>query len=125
MNRPQLLHRVTEAIKVALILLGLGLFLGLGIGSDRSMPRNAVVYLDHNSRQYIAPPCAEAREYARLLATSNASEAYLLRYAPEPECRDDGSFIQDDRSLTGSLLQKVGVLGPIRSRWNPDGAWNW
>ena len=33
--------------------------------------------------------------------------------------------LQDGRSLTGHYLEKIGILTPLRSRWDKDGTWNW
>ncbi len=96
--------------------------LGFGIGSSQSMPRNAVVLLDHRGRTYLAPPCVrDSRGYEEAIA----AQAYEIGYRPEPECRDQGRYLQDGRSLSGLLLEKIGVLRPLTSRWNPDGTWNW
>ena len=114
--------RLVNGFKLVAAFAGLGLFLGFGIGSDRSMPANAVLYLDHTSRVYIAPPCVTSRGN---LAVATAAAAYALKYRPEAKCRDEGGFVQEDRSLTGHLLEKIGILGPVPSRWNADGSWNW
>lgn len=98
------------------------LLLGFGVGSSKAMPRNALILLDHQDRTYLAPVCVpNASRYEEAVA----ARADELGYRPEPECREKGAFVQDGRSLSGLALQRLGLLGPLRSRWNGDGTWNW
>ena len=39
--------------------------------------------------------------------------------------RTKAGFSQDGRSLSGKLMERLGMLPPLPSRWNPDGTWNW
>jgi hypothetical protein len=78
--------------------------------------------VDDSARIYIAPPCIKTPIGYRLVTAGAARE---MGYKPDRECRDEGAFIQDGRSLTGMLLQKIGMLKPIPSRWNEDGSWNY
>lgn len=96
--------------------------LSAGISSARTMPSNATVYLDEESRLYFAPPCISDPTRFKI---STASEAYSLNYGPDPGCRDQGAFQSEDRSLLGQVLVKMGVLGELPRRWNADGSWNW
>lgn len=96
--------------------------LGFGIGSSHSMPRNAIVLLDHRGRTYLAPPCVRDSSGHDEAIAGQADE---MGYRPEPACRDQGGFVQEGRSLSGLLLEKMRVLRPLTSRWNPDGTWNW
>ena len=63
----------------------------------------------------------EKKEY-RL---SKAAEARKLKYEPDKKCQDEAGFSQDDRSLTGRICERMGMLPPLPSRWNKDGTWNW
>jgi hypothetical protein len=54
-----------------------------------------------------------------------AEELYELKLRPDPNCRDGGGFMMEGRSLTGSILEQVGILPKQYSRWNADGSWNW
>ena len=86
------------------------------------MPDNAILLVDRTRGVYLAPPCVEAPErYVQL----SAAEARRRGLRPEPNCRESGAFGQEDRSLSGALLQRLGLLGPIPSRWNADGTWKW
>lgn len=102
--------------------LALLLAMGAGISSARTMPPNAMLYLDEASRLYFAPPCISDPSRFKI---SMASEAYSLNYSPDPQCRDQGAFQSEDRSLLGQVLVKIGVLGELPRRWNADGSWNW
>jgi hypothetical protein len=96
--------------------------IGLGIGSSKEMPDNAQVYVNDAAKTYLAPPCIKTAMGLRIIT---ADEARTLGYRPDDKCRNEGAFMQDDRSLTGLFLQTVGILKPIPSRWNEDGSWNY
>ena len=106
---------------IAAIIIAIG-SLGLFIGSSRSAPDNAIVYLDNQSHTYTAPPCIKS---TTTLQVSTIAEARSLEYNPDKKCVDQSGFLQEDRSLTGHLLEALGILKPLPSRWNADGTWNW
>lgn len=117
-----MLENIKKALGFMLALILLAAFLGFGITSARTMPTYAQIFLDESSRTYIAPPMVKSDKGLRL---STVAEAYRLDYSPDLDSRDAGAFLQEDRSLTGHLLEWVGVLGPIPPRWNADGTWNY
>ena len=51
-------------------------------------------------------------------------EARKAGLKPDPTCRDAGGFTQDVRTPSGMLLEKIGILDPLKPRWNKDGSWN-
>ena len=114
--------KLSTVLQGSMIVLIALLCLGFFIGSSRGMPEYAHVFVDDKARTYFAPACVERRPGLRF---TTAREARNLKYRPDRKCKNEGGFIQDDRSLTGHLLQKIGILKPIPSRWNPDGTWNW
>jgi hypothetical protein len=117
-----IVEKLSLAIKFAAALIGVLLMIGLGIGSSKGMPDYAKVYVNDTAKTYLAPPCTKNNSQFRLVI---AGEARTLGYKPDEKCRDEGAFMQDDRSLTGTFLQTIGVLKPIPSRWNEDGSWNY
>ena len=110
-------------IRFAVIMLLFTLLAGFFIVPTRTMPDNAIVLLDDQTQTYLSPGCAkqEKREYR----PATAAEARKLNYAPDKECRDAAGFSQDNRSLSGNLMARLGMLPPLPSRWNADGTWNW
>ena len=94
---------------------------GLGIPSYSVMPDHALVFLDDQARTYIAPPCYYAEKMLRVATAAEARSGY----EPDPVCRDEDGFVEEGRSLTGLLLEAIGVLDPLPNRWNQDGTWNW
>jgi hypothetical protein len=110
------------AIKVVAAMVCAIFLFGLWIGSLKVMPDHSKVCVDDVTKTYIAPPCVKESDGLRIV---NAGEAKRLGYEPDKRCRDEGAFIQDDRSLTGLFFQKIGILRPIPSRWNEDGSWNY
>jgi hypothetical protein len=109
-------------IKFIAALIGVLLLIGLGISSIKTMPENARVFVNDTEKTYLAPSCTKINANLRAMT---ASEARKLGYEPNKKCRDGGAFAQDDRSLTGMLFQKIGILKPMPSRWNADGSWNY
>jgi hypothetical protein len=116
------MSRIRNSLQLAGAIAAVVFVAGLSIGSTRSMPPNAVVFIDPTSKKYFAPTCISD---ASRLRAATADDAHQLGYQPDPECRDNGSFVQEDRSLSGFALQRLGVLRPIANRWNDDGSWNW
>ena len=99
-------------------------FVGFGIGSSKVAPEYALVFVDASQNTYITPPCL-ARDKWMLSPRFTIEQAHKLKLTPEPKCRDEGGFVQEGRSLTGVMFEKLGLLDPVQSRWNPDGTWNW
>lgn len=58
-------------------------------------------------------------------ATMYKLESTTGKFSPDEHCRDQNGFMQDGRSASGMFLERIGILGPIKSRWNQDGTWNW
>lgn len=112
-------------ILLAYVAAGVGFlfFLGFGIGASVVAPEHALVIIDADRKSYFAPPCIS--EQMRHFPRITIGQARKLGLNPDAACRDAGGFVQEARSLSGQLLQKVGALSPLRSRWNADGSWNW
>ncbi len=110
-------------IVLIIITVAIALFsLGMTVEMSKTMPNSATVYLDGEAKTYFAPPCV-GRDTA--LRGVTASEAHFMGYEPNPDCENKGWFTQKGRSLSGDLLQRLGVLAPLPSRWNADGSWNY
>lgn len=123
--------RIIERVKVAVAIVAALLIMGLFIGTSVATPTNAVAYIDFdNSGLYLSPPCAMQKhnnEMASnaLIRTTIGEARKQLDARPHPDCIEAGGFGQDGPNLTRLLLIKVGILPSPRSRWNPDGSWNW
>jgi hypothetical protein len=112
-----------KAIRTAFAVAAALLLLGFGVASNVPMPGYAAVYLDDDAKAYIALPCLsewQQRPSQRLvfLRLSTASEAIRLGYKSDAACRERDAFMEDDRSLSGLLLVKLGILSPIRHWWD-------
>lgn len=97
------------------------LLLGFGIGTSPAMPGYAVVFVDDGSKSFIAPQCekiwrGKATETFDLMRRTTASEAEKLHYKPDYDCIQTGAFAQDGPSLSGLLLEKIGIL-PRKKYW--------
>ena len=95
--------------------------LGFGITPSIEAPPGALVQVDAASKTYFAPPC---RQISSGLGVTTLDNARKLGYSPDAQCLESGGFVQRNRSLSGQLLEKIGVLAPA-SRWNANGSWNW
>jgi len=96
--------------------------LGFGIAISVDAPPEALVQVDTTSKTYFAPPC---RQISSGLGLTTIENARKLGFSPDPRCLELGGFVQRDRSPSGQLLQKVGLLAPLPRRWNANGSWNW
>ncbi|MDA2937392.1 hypothetical protein MYX75_03910 [Acidobacteria bacterium AH-259-A15] len=112
----QLVRMLSGAVSLAAVIVG------LGIGTTKPMPDHAILLVDDETDTYFALPCVPDPDRFR---AGTVAEARKLNYKPDPECREQGWFIQERRSLTGRLLEALGILNPLPSRWNADGTWNW
>lgn len=52
-------------------------------------------------------------------------QAEKLDLKPNTACNAHKVFEQEDRSVGGLVLEKIGLLKPLPSRWDPNGSWNW
>jgi len=119
---PAKMEKVFVFIKVTAALIGVLLLIGLGIRSSKGMPDNAIVYVNDATKTYMAPSLVRPPTGCRRIT---AGEVRTLGYKPDQTCRDEGAFMQEERSLTGTLLQIIGILKPIPPKWNEDGSWNY
>jgi hypothetical protein len=83
----------------------------------------AAVYLDDDAKTYIALPCLKEwqnrpSQSLAFLRLAPASKAISQGYKSDATCRETGAFVEDDRSLTGLLLVKLGILSPVRHWWD-------
>ena len=144
-----LLNRIVNWLRAGAITLGVLFLLGFGLETELSMPYNARVFINPHDNRYISPPCLRLTpEQERQLAEGMkeqgsyrdsmsvlvkvtglypaiAQEMHEQKFRAEQSCADQDGFSMTDRSVSGILLQRVGVLPPLPRRWNKDGSWNW
>ena len=120
MNKVQ--KNIFITIKLIVGLLVSLLIFGFVVQTSRDMPPNAILYVSDYKKKYFAPPCLESCASYRL---TTAKEVRELGYSPDKDCRDRVGFPQPDRSFTGHLFQRIGLLKPLPSRWNKNGTWNY
>lgn len=110
-------------IRFFVVILIFTFFAGFYIVPTRSMPDNVVVLLDDRNKTFFSPKCAPGEK--KDLRPATAAEARRLQYEPDKACGGAAGFRQDARSVSGRLLERLGMLPPLPSRWNADGSWNW
>ena len=96
--------------------------LGFGIAPSIDAPPGALVQVDAASKTYFAPPC---RQISSALGVTTLDNARKLGFSPDARCLELSGFVQRDRSVSGQLLEKFGLLAQLPSRWNANGSWNW
>jgi hypothetical protein len=114
---------MSNTIRFVVLMLMFTFLAGFYIVPTRTMPDNALVLLDDQSKTYFSPNCAKSEK--KTLRAVTAAEARQLNYEPDKSCQGAAGFRQDVRSLSGNLMERLGMLPPLPSRWNRDGSWNW
>ncbi|MER2996148.1 hypothetical protein [Pontibacter populi] len=121
---------------ISRILTPIGTIFLLGFGCDTlaTMPKHAFVFVNDND-EYIAPPFLMHDGFDDTRLINFYADAYKLklkRYRdvikdsePHNECREGEYYVQEGRSVSGSLLEYLGVLPTLKPRWNEDGSWNY
>lgn len=125
-------------VKGGFALVGLALVVGLSLDSFKVTPENAIIYIDPTKKLYYSPLCVHGKtptSMEQLLALEFPEfmelDAGRYRdiaekdYQTPNECKGLTYWFQENRSMTGNLFQKVGILKPLPNRWNPDGTWNY
>src|SRR5258706_2597577 len=97
--------------------------MAFGSQSFVDIPGYAAVYLDDASKTYIALPCIEDWRSRRgagfaIARLSKASDAQAMHYKRDDDCRKAGGYSDEDRSLSGLLLVRLGILPPKEHWWN-------
>lgn len=132
-------------------LLAVAFFFLLGSEVGSVPPDNAVVFVDHQTGLYYAPDCPPDAAYqdAELMRAFRELRAELgghevwqglversarfevstygavrSTYEPEGHCKEKGAFFES-HSWPVYVLRRLGLWPGPRSRWNPDGTWNW
>ncbi len=113
--------KVTRGVQVFLLACAVLFVAGFGLETSVGMPGYAVVFVDDTARTFLAPQCAGdwQRKPTRtfdLLRRTTASEAYRLHYNPDYDCVQTSAFAPDGRSVSGILLESMGLL-PKKKYW--------
>ncbi|MFZ5647571.1 MAG: hypothetical protein ACOY30_08130 [Bacillota bacterium] len=118
------------------IIVGIILFVAL-FGSNYtvtlSAPDYAIVYADPEKKIYYAPPFVDNMNKTKpqepvdvkKLQRLTLKEAQSRNYRPDEVSREKGYFEHRYRTFTSYLLEKIGLMKPLPSRWTRDGDWNW
>jgi len=107
------------------VLLGLGAYFLTGITTMETMPSNALLLVDDETREYFSPPCIEdvPREHVERMRAVEAVEV-RFDYKPNVDCRDSAGFTGTETSLLRKIAERFGLPKKL-SRWTADGDWRW
>lgn len=104
-----------------------------------SMPSNAELWADPDTKLYVSPPC-KARDPVRYASFTQPirngdvkaswdawrTDKSVARFAPEPRCRD--ARFNPPRGLAAGPsggFTETRTIFQKSTRWNADGTWNW
>jgi hypothetical protein len=118
------MNKILKAAAFTLGSMAFLVFFGFGIGSSKTTPEYALVFIDSSQSTYTSPACL-TQERQKLYPLFTIGQARKLKLNPDPQCVEQGGFVQEDRSLSGAVLERLGILKPKQTRWNLDGTWNW
>ena len=115
------LKRITKYSIIILLVLFIG---GFTIGTVGSVPKNATVYVDEKTNEFYSPLSLSQIKVTELkLKSSSLKNAELYGYKMNEDDKQNGYFQQESRSLSGMLLEKIGVLPKLRDRIDSNGDW--
>ena len=98
--------------------------LGLTIGSMGTIPDNAIVYVDTNTNVFYSPLSLTQEKVTALdLKENTLRNAKTLGYIMDEGDKQNGYFYQNGRSLTGIILEKLGILPKLKGRVDSNGNW--
>lgn len=99
---------------------------GFGIESIKTAPNNARVLITDETN-YFYPATSDYFQFMnikgytyKITTIENARNDNKEMYR---DAKERGYFIQHGRSLSGSILEKIGLLPKIPSRWDSSGNW--
>ena len=121
------------------VALGAAVFaLGFGIETTIAPPDHARVLVDVANGYYVSPPCIETygrtlkdwervRNFLKEIRLGEVRATNRRRVEPIRPWRECGAhpFNQEGRSLSGYILETIGILPDLESRWTKDGSWRW
>lgn len=118
------MRRTSNYIGGAVGALALFFALGFSVRVTYIAPDYALVMVDPADGTYFAPPCVAVEGPPRLVPMT-FRRARNRDLKPDDRCRNANGFIQQGRSYSGRLLERMGILKRLPNRWNRDGTWNW
>ena len=97
---------------------------GFFIGTVGSVPSNAIVYVNEKTNEFYSPLSLSQSKVTELnLKHSTFANAKTYGYKMNEDDKQNGYFQQEGRSLTGTFLEKVGLLPKLQDRVDSQGNW--
>ncbi len=108
-------------------IVGVLFLLGFGVDSYKQAPDNTMVLIVSETKDYY-PATDDYKKFLEIQGyeykVTTLKDARNSGRWVEKDARERGYFFQKGRSLSGKLLETIGILPPLASQWNPDGTWN-
>jgi len=107
-------------MKIIKYLIGIFLLVFVGgffISTVGLVPDNAIVYVNVNTNEFYSPLSLDQNKVTELnLKRSSFRNAKTYGYKMNEDDKQNGYFQQEGRSLTGTLLETIGLL-PKLGNW--------
>jgi len=129
------MYKLLQAI---VVIFGLLFYIGLQLDSFKITPDNAIIFIDHSKKLYFSPLCVYQKlpstneqlldlEFPKFfyLESGKYRDIKNKGFNTPGNCKGTKYWFQENRSMSGELLQNLGILKPLPARWNPDGSWNY
>lgn len=98
-------------------------------------PSHALLIVNEQTKEYFGPPCLMKNgfdnvgaiykfAYSNNLTVCRSKDITSKKIKPNPDCRDQDGLIDNGGSLSRLLFERLGLMSPYKTRWNPDGSWN-
>lgn len=115
-----------RVVKYSILVLVLLFAAGFATGSVGPISDNAIVYIDEKTDTYYSPLSLDQSRVTELdLKHATLKTAQTFGYKANEEDKQNGYFQQEGRSLSGKLLERIGILPKLADRIGPDGNWRY
>lgn len=110
--------------------------IGFSIESIQQCPDDTLFFVSEQNKEYFSPPCimksgfndvSEIKFFAVMtnLKVYKSKDITINHFTPNIGCRQKSGFLEQPKSYSLILLEKIGLVSTAQSRWNTDGSWNY
>lgn len=119
-------QKIKENFIIAIKLIGIVFILGFGWTSYETAPDNALVYVTPETN-FFYPAVPEYAEFMRInkydYEIITLKEAHKKGKIIDRDVKERGYFYPEKRSLSGRLLEYIGLLPKSKPHWDEKGNW--
>jgi hypothetical protein len=119
-------NKIKKNITAAAKMAGILFVLGFGFHTSKYAPDHALVYVTPETN-FFYPAIPEYAEFMKQneydYKAITLKEAHKYNKIIDRDAKERGYFFQEGRSVSGLLLEYIGLLPKQKSRWDEDGNW--